>query len=107
MSSCEIIQLPPSGYLGLCAHQLPEVLRPILHTIIFHRSLGLIRPYEVDSELFDLTWVRAAPLWGVCIGGTVKPPSFDAQASTARRSLVAHISGVVGALRGRRGGSKG
>lgn len=30
----------------------------ILHTIIFHRALGLVRPKDVDLELFDITYVR-------------------------------------------------
>lgn len=29
----------------------------ILHTIAFHRALGLVRPKDVDSELFDITYV--------------------------------------------------
>lgn len=30
----------------------------ILHTIVFHRALGLVRPKDVDLELFDVTYVR-------------------------------------------------
>lgn len=30
----------------------------ILHTILFHRALGLVRPKDVDLELFDVTYVR-------------------------------------------------
>ena len=30
----------------------------LLHTIIFNRALGLVKPQEVDSELFDVTYVR-------------------------------------------------
>ena len=29
----------------------------ILHTIVFHRALGLIRPKDIDLELFDITYV--------------------------------------------------
>lgn len=29
----------------------------ILHTILFHRALGLVRPKDVDLELFDITYV--------------------------------------------------
>ena len=29
-----------------------------LHTILFNRALGPVRPKEVDSELFDITYVR-------------------------------------------------
>ena len=30
----------------------------LLHTIIFNRALGPVRPREVDLQLFDLTYVR-------------------------------------------------
>lgn len=29
----------------------------ILHTIIFHRALGLVRPKDIDLELFEITYV--------------------------------------------------
>lgn len=29
----------------------------ILHTIMFHRALGLVRPKERDLELFEITYV--------------------------------------------------
>lgn len=29
----------------------------ILHTIVFHRALGLVRPKDVDCELFEITYV--------------------------------------------------
>ena len=54
MSNCEVVELPP---IDLEPHQVTEVLRCILHTIIFNRSLGVVKPREVDSELFELTWV--------------------------------------------------
>lgn len=38
--------------------ELKEALRCILHTIIFGRSLGPVEPLEVQSELFDVTYVR-------------------------------------------------
>jgi Autophagy-related protein 101 len=31
----------------------------VLHTIVFNRCLGQVRPVDVDSELFDITYVRA------------------------------------------------
>lgn len=37
-----------------------EVLRCILHTICFNRALGLVSPRDVDSELFDVTYVSMA-----------------------------------------------
>ncbi|ERN10144.1 autophagy-related protein 101 isoform X2 [Amborella trichopoda] len=38
--------------------EIQEVLRCILHTIVFHRALGLVRPRDIDSELFDITYVQ-------------------------------------------------
>lgn len=37
---------------------LPEVLQCLLHTIMFNRALGVVRPRDVTSKLFDLTWVQ-------------------------------------------------
>jgi len=34
-----------------------EMFAGILHTIMFHRALGLVRPKDVDLELFDITYV--------------------------------------------------
>lgn len=34
----------------------------VLHTIIFNRALGPVRPREIDSELFDITYVRFSHL---------------------------------------------
>ncbi|MQL85640.1 hypothetical protein Taro_018154, partial [Colocasia esculenta] len=30
----------------------------ILHTILFHRALGLVRPKDVDAEVLDITYVQ-------------------------------------------------
>ncbi|KAG6396213.1 hypothetical protein SASPL_142357 [Salvia splendens] len=30
----------------------------ILHTILFHRALGLVRPKDIDLELFEITYVQ-------------------------------------------------
>lgn len=38
--------------------EVKEALRCVLHTIIFSRSLGPVEPFEVQSELFDVTYVR-------------------------------------------------
>ena len=39
--------------------QIHEVLRCLIHTIVFNRALGCITPVEVDSELFDdVTYVK-------------------------------------------------
>jgi hypothetical protein len=32
----------------------------LLHTIIFNRSLGPVKPQDVDSELFDITYVSSS-----------------------------------------------
>jgi len=54
MSNFELFELPP---LEVESYQVTEVIRCILHTILFNRALGGVRPREVDSELFDITWV--------------------------------------------------
>jgi hypothetical protein len=38
-----------SGWVACCAG--------VLHTIMFNRSLGQVKPQDVDSELFDITYV--------------------------------------------------
>lgn len=38
--------------------QVKEALRCLLHTILFNRALGPVRPREMDSELFALSYVR-------------------------------------------------
>ncbi|KAK6128896.1 hypothetical protein DH2020_037364 [Rehmannia glutinosa] len=38
--------------------EIREVLRCILHTILFHRALGLVRPKDIDLELFEITYVQ-------------------------------------------------
>ena len=43
----------------------------LLHTVIFNRALGPVRPREVDLQLFDLTYVRrlcksASSSAGIC-----------------------------------------
>mmetsp|Transcript_9620 Transcript_9620/g.17014 ORF Transcript_9620/g.17014 Transcript_9620/m.17014 type:complete len:216 (+) Transcript_9620:79-726(+) len=51
----ETHQLPP---LELEQHQVREALRCLLHTILFNRALGPVRPVEVEAELLDLSYVR-------------------------------------------------
>lgn len=53
--NCEAFHL---NELELEHFQIREVLRCILHTIMFHRALGLVRPKDVDMELFDVTYVQ-------------------------------------------------
>lgn len=55
MSNCERWTLNP---LSIEPHYSRDVLRALLHTIIFNRALGPVSPIDTDSELFDLTWVR-------------------------------------------------
>lgn len=54
MSSCEVIKLP---VLEVEQHQAREVLRCLLHTIVFNRALGPVKPQEQDSDIFDITYV--------------------------------------------------
>lgn len=53
--NCEVFYLTE---LEVEHYQLREVLRCILHTIMFNRALGLVRPRDVDSELFEITYVQ-------------------------------------------------
>ena len=55
---CQVFHLAPAFELE--PHQVTEVLRLLLHTIIFQRALGPVKPQERDSELFDVTWVRVS-----------------------------------------------
>ncbi|EFJ47979.1 hypothetical protein VOLCADRAFT_117751 [Volvox carteri f. nagariensis] len=55
MANCETHNLP---VLELEPHQIREALRCVLHTIIFNRALGYVIPTDVDSELFDITYVQ-------------------------------------------------
>ncbi|XP_040993160.1 autophagy-related protein 101-like isoform X1 [Juglans microcarpa x Juglans regia] len=53
--NCEVCQLKE---LEVEHYEIREVLRCILHTIVFHRALGLVRPKDIDLELFDITYVQ-------------------------------------------------
>lgn len=53
--NCEACQLKE---LVLETMEIREVLQCILHTIVFHRALGLVRPKDVDCELFEITYVQ-------------------------------------------------
>jgi len=53
--NCEVFYL---NELEVEHYQIREVLRCILHTIMFNRALGLVRPRDVDSELFEITYVQ-------------------------------------------------
>ena len=51
--NCEIHQLAP---LRCEAFQAKEVMRAVLHTVLFTRALGVVRPRDVDCEMFDLSY---------------------------------------------------
>ena len=51
--NCEVFSLAP---LRCEAFQAKETLRAVLHTVLFSRTLGVVRARDVDSELFDLTY---------------------------------------------------
>ncbi|CAH8339922.1 unnamed protein product [Eruca vesicaria subsp. sativa] len=57
--NCEACQLKE---LEVESFEIREVLRCILHTIVFHRALGLIRPKDVDLELFEITYVQCGEI---------------------------------------------
>ena len=43
--------------LLLTVNILDEYVAGILHTIFFHRTLTLVRPKDVDCDLFEITYV--------------------------------------------------
>ncbi|KAK3222912.1 hypothetical protein Dsin_009937 [Dipteronia sinensis] len=53
--NCEVCHLKE---LDVEHFEIREVLRCILHTIVFHRALGLVRPKDIDLELFEITYVQ-------------------------------------------------
>uniref|UniRef100_A0A8R7TNK2 Autophagy-related protein 101 n=1 Tax=Triticum urartu TaxID=4572 RepID=A0A8R7TNK2_TRIUA len=52
--NCETCHL---NELELEPLEIKDVLRCILHTIFFHRTLTLVRPKDVDCDLFEITYV--------------------------------------------------
>jgi autophagy-related protein 101 len=57
--NCEVCQLKE---LEVDVDEIREILPCILHTIIFHRALGLVRPKEIDLDLFDITYVQCGDM---------------------------------------------
>lgn len=57
--NCEVCQLKE---LDVEHFEIREVLRCILHTILFHRALGLVRPKDIDLELFEITYVQCGDM---------------------------------------------
>ncbi|CAD6251161.1 unnamed protein product [Miscanthus lutarioriparius] len=53
--NCETCQLKE---LELEPTEIRDVLRCILHTIFFHRTLSLVRPKDVDCDFLEITYVQ-------------------------------------------------
>lgn len=53
--------------LSVFCVQIHEVklIAGILHTIVFHRALGLVRPKDIDLELFEITYVSDSTFFHV------------------------------------------
>jgi autophagy-related protein 101 len=41
-------------------HQVREVLKCVIHTIIFNRALGHVSPRDMDLQLINISYVEAA-----------------------------------------------
>jgi autophagy-related protein 101 len=41
-------------------HQVREVLKCIIHTIIFNRALGHVSPRDMDLQLINISYVEVA-----------------------------------------------
>ena len=61
MKSCAVsVETPNVAALLVIQHAQPFILPAgLLHTIIFSRALGQVKPQEEDSEIFDITYVSA------------------------------------------------
>ena len=55
MSNCEDIEIDE---LECETHETKEILKILLHSIIFQRSLGVHRLRDADSDLFDISYVK-------------------------------------------------
>ena len=55
MSNYELIELEP---IECDAYQMKEVLKILLHSIIFQRALGTSRLCDAESDLLDVSYVR-------------------------------------------------
>ena len=54
---------------------MKAVLRAVLHTILFSRTLGVVRPRDVDCDLFDLTYATC----GDSGAGRIEAPARNVQ----------------------------
>eukprot|EP01050_Picozoa_sp_SAG11_P029800 SAG11_NODE_8535_length_1004_cov_1.116022_2_plen_88_part_00 len=53
--NCEQFTVPE---VEVDLQKLPDVLQCLLDTIMFNRALGVVRPSERTTELFNVTWVQ-------------------------------------------------
>jgi hypothetical protein len=90
MSNCEVFHLKP--VFELEQHQVREVLRILLHTVIFNRALGPVKPVERDSELFEITWVSL----GERTGAASRAGGAEQEEGRGRAGGQAHSSGTRG-----------
>eukprot|EP00002_Diphylleia_rotans_P011703 TRINITY_DN2305_c0_g1_i3.p1 TRINITY_DN2305_c0_g1~~TRINITY_DN2305_c0_g1_i3.p1 ORF type:complete len:141 (+),score=23.96 TRINITY_DN2305_c0_g1_i3:110-532(+) len=44
--------------LSVFRHEVRDCATAIIHTILFNRAFGVVRPVDVDAESFELTFVR-------------------------------------------------
>lgn len=55
--SCAVLDIVPSSQIQvLDRHTTKDVLRAVLHSILFHRLFGTVKPKTV--EVLDVTMVR-------------------------------------------------
>ena len=54
--NCEQVDLEP---IEVGRFQVKEVLKALLHSIIFQRALGACQMRDTESDLFDLSYVRS------------------------------------------------
>ena len=92
---------PSSLMQAVERHQVREVLKCLLHTILFNRALGLVRPRDMHLQLLDLTYVEcgddavdakvnaALASTDAFVARSLPPPQTAApQPSTSRRHAV-------------------
>lgn len=90
MANCETYTLPS---IEAEPQQVRDILRCLLHTILFNRALGHVKPQEVDCDLLDLSYVcvddrevHTAVEGGIgdfCSSVEKRPPGVPAQVRLA------------------------
>lgn len=65
VSSLVLESVPSSQIQILDRHTTKDVLRAVLHSILFHRLFGTVKPRTF--EVLDVTMVRRAPLVPDCL----------------------------------------